>query len=301
VINGRVDVVIPTFNNRAELEECLEALAAQGNDVRAIVCVDGSIDGTRTYLASTTWSFDTVILEHPDRKNHGLAAARNLALPHLEATYVLFLDSDMVLAPHAIDRHLDLVTSRQCISVGKTTYLNASTNLWSRYVASRGKDKSGPGTEMSALYFNAENAMMPSRLILAVQGFDEAFKTYGLEDTELGLRLGATGVPMIFNADAMASTVETRSVAEGLALLHELGRVNLPKVREKHPDAPAPFRIDQLESPRLRDRAFRSLMNPASDLLARLMLPVAPWTIQRRLIAYLAIRAVWRGYSEAIH
>jgi GT2 family glycosyltransferase len=298
-MNGRIDVVIPTFNNRAELQDCLASLAAQGNDVRAIVCVDGSIDGTRAYLTSTTWSFETVVLEHPDQKNHGLAAARNLALPHLEATYVLFLDSDMVLAPHAIDRHLDLVTSRQCISVGKTTYLNASANLWSRYVASRGKHKAAPGAEMSPLYFDAENAMMPARLILAVHGFDEAFKTYGLEDTELGLRLEATGVPIIFNAEAMASTVETRSVAEGLELLYELGRVNLPKVRERHPEAAAPFRINQLESPRLRDRAFRSLMNPVSDLLARLMLPIAPWTIQRRLIAYLVIRAVWRGYSEA--
>lgn len=295
----RLDVVIPTFNNRDELKACLESLISQGHALRAIVCVDGSTDGTLEWLASATFPFEILVLEHPDRANHGLAAGRNLALGHLESTYALFLDSDMVLGPEAIDRHLALVTSRRCISVGRTIYVNARENVWSRYVGSRGKHKATGTGPIRPLYFDAENAMLPAQLIVDLHGFDEDFRSYGLEDTELGIRLGETGIPIIFNSAAVASTVETRTVEEGLLLLHGLGRDNLPKVRRKHPEAGAPFRADQLESSRLRDRGFRLLLNPVSDRIARMLMPVTPWSIQRRLIAYLALRAVWRGYAEA--
>jgi hypothetical protein len=39
-------------------------------------------------------------------------------------------------------------------------------------------------------------------------------------------------------------------------------------------------------------------MNPLSDLVARALLPWAPWPVRRRVIDYLVLRTVWRGYRE---
>jgi glycosyltransferase involved in cell wall biosynthesis len=102
----QVDVVIPTFQNADQLRRCLDSLAGQVGRLMAFVCVDGSTDGTLEFLRSVTYPFPLRVLEHDDRRNHGRSATRNLARWHVTAPYILFLDSDMQLAPGAIARHL---------------------------------------------------------------------------------------------------------------------------------------------------------------------------------------------------
>jgi len=294
--------VIPTFDNRLELEACLRSLATASRDrsLRALVCVDGSTDGTQAWLKSTEFPFVVEVLEHSDRQNHGRAATRNLALDRLEADVTVLLDSDMQPVAEAIDRHVDLVTRSAGVSVGDVVYLNAHDNIWARYMGTRGKNKFRSGSRMPSLYLTAGNVALPTRAFRGVGGFDETLSAYGAEDTELGLRLGAHGVPVYFNAAAGATTVERKSVEVAMAQLRELGRENLPRIRRRHPNALAPFLINRLESPRLADRLFRALLNPVADLAAKSLLRIGPWPIQRRLLNYLALRSLWRGYAEGV-
>lgn len=294
------DVIVPTYDNLVELRACLDALATQRmRDFAVFVCVDGSTDGTAKYLEESEFSFPTQTLEHPDGANHGRAAARNLALPHLTSEYVLLLDSDMRLAPDALARHLELLSQRDCVSVGDVVYLNGRENLWARYLETRGKGKYHPGAEIAPLDFVTANTALRTEDLLAVGGFDETLTGYGGEDTELGLRLASMkGKRFVFNAGARALTVEDKTVEQGLAELHRYAATNLPAIRRRHPDLPAPFWIDRLESGRLRDRALRACLNRLSDRLVDLVLPVAPFAIQRQLLNYKVIRTVFSGYSE---
>jgi len=295
-----VDVVVPSYQNLAELRACLDSLGRQDrSDFRVLVCVDGSTDGTVEFLAAASVPFDLVTLTHPDGRNHGRAAARNLALPHLQADHVLFLDSDMRLSPAGIARHVAALDRSGRISIGDVRYLNASGALWARYLTTRGKYKFAPGSVVGPLEFNTQNVALWVEDLLAVGGFDESLNEYGGEDTDLALRLAKErGATFVYNDAARADTVEHKTVQRGLAELRRYGATNLRAIRRKHPGPPAPYWIDRLERPRLRDRILRALMNPLSDVAARAVVRWAPFALKRRALDYLVLRNVWRGYEE---
>jgi hypothetical protein len=56
--------------------------------------------------------------------------------------------------------------------------------------------------------------------------------------------------------------------------------------------------IDRLESKRLTDRAFRALLNPVTEVLVDLVLLIPVFALQRRLLNYKVLRAVWSGYRQ---
>jgi GT2 family glycosyltransferase len=240
------------------------------------------------------------VLEHPDHRNHGRAATRNLALQFLTAEFALFLDSDMRLTHDAVARHVDLLTRRDCVSIGDVVYLNQSENLWARYIGSRGKNKYASETQVKPTDLVTANCALRTSHFVALGGFDPALQGYGGEDTELAFRLDDRGVPLIFNPGARADTIEHKSVAEGLAQLREFSRVSLRGVRARHPKARTWFLVDRLESSRPRDRLFRAFLNPATDRLVDLLLRVTPFPVQRQLLNYKVISAVFTGYREGL-
>jgi glycosyltransferase involved in cell wall biosynthesis len=294
-----MDILVPTFNNLDQLQRCLDSILPEMPVGQVLVCVDGSTDGTLEYLAVARLSFTLTVLGHPDGRNHGRSATRNLALPHLRAESVLLLDSDMRLEPDALARHLDLLTADEgAASVGDVIYLNANQNLWARYLGTRGKNKSKPGARIRPLDFVTANTALRAADLVAVGGFDETLTGYGGEDTELALRLAKRGRHFIFNGGARATSIETKTVVEGLAQLRRYARTNLHTTRARHPGGPAPFWIDRFDSRTLVNRALRALLNPLTDRIVDLALPRMPFPVQRRLLDYKVIRAVFSGYSE---
>ncbi len=299
-MNGhQVDIVMPTYNNCEELQAGLEALRASSYPrFRVLVCVDGSTDGTVEYLATADLPYPLQALHHTDGGNHGRSAARNLALEYLDADQVLLLDSDMRLAPESLGRHLALLEERDCVSVGDVQYLNAADNIWARYLGTRGKNKHASGSTIRPLDFVTANSAMRAEHFVALGGFDESLASYGGEDTEFAIRLAARGTPFIFNAEARALTIEQKTIDEGLRELRRYGQTNLRTIRSRYPDAPAPFWVDLEESRGWRGRLFRALLNPVADRIVDASFPRVPWAIQRRLLNYKVIRAVFAGYRE---
>jgi glycosyltransferase involved in cell wall biosynthesis len=297
-----IDVVVPTYNNLDELKRCLAGLETQEvPGLRVLVCVDGSTDGTLEYLGQRAHGVAVDVLEHADRRNHGRAAARNLALPVLAADSVLFLDSDMRLAPGAVSRHLELLGRQECVSVGDVVYLNQSENLWARYIGSRGKNKHSAGAKLTPTDFVTANCALHTAHLEAVGGFDLTLEGYGGEDTELAFRLvDERSLSIIFNPDARAETIEDKSLEQGLAELREFATVSLGTIRARHEGARNWFLVNRLESSRLRDRLFRGLVNPATDRLVDLLLRVTPFPVQRQLLNYKVISAVFAGYREGL-
>ena len=297
---ARVDVIVPTYNNLAELQRCLGSIGPSDLVERVLVCVDGSTDGTLEHLLGATYEIELVTLEHPDGLNHGRAATRNLALPHLRAPFVLLLDSDMKLEPDAMERHLAVLRSRPCVSIGAVRYENARQNLWARYLMTRGANKNRAGATVRPLDFVTANSALPTVDLLAVGGFDETLSGYGGEDTELALRLHERRVQFVFNADAIATSVETKTAAAGLDELRRYGATNLRTTRARHPELPAPYLVDRLESDKPGDRLFAALLNPLTDGLASLLIRIPWFPLQRRLLNYRVLRAVWSGYREGL-
>jgi glycosyltransferase involved in cell wall biosynthesis len=297
----RLDVIVPTFQNLDELRECLAALDQQSSvELRVLVCVDGSTDGTLEWLSSAAFGFELIVLTHPDGRNHGRAQARNLALPHLRNEWLLLLDSDMRLEPGAAARHCALLSERDCVSVGAIEYRRTEGNLWARYLNTRGRNRYRDGATLSFNQFVTANSALSSTDFVRLGGFDWDLETYAGEDTEFAYRLATKGGrPFVYNSAALAWTVEDKTVEQAMAQFRAYGRTNLRTIHRKHPAMPHVFMTDRLGSLRLRDRMFRAVLNPSTDALARILLRWGPFAIQRRVLNYQVIRAVTSGWCEA--
>jgi GT2 family glycosyltransferase len=96
-------------------------------------------------------------------------------------------------------------------------------------------------------------------VLLALGGFDEAFRVYGHEDYELALRLQAAGVELTFSADACAHQHYEKSFAgfarDGIAR----GRTAV-LFAGKHPDIVDRIKLSEYRSGPWRWRALRGLL-----------------------------------------
>jgi glycosyltransferase involved in cell wall biosynthesis len=100
----RVSVLLTVYNYADVVGEAISSVAANDHDAFELVVVDdgstdGSLEAVRRALAECSWLPVTLIARG---RNHGLAAARNLALQHARSDYVFILDADNALYPHCL-------------------------------------------------------------------------------------------------------------------------------------------------------------------------------------------------------
>lgn len=90
----KISIIIPTYNEKGTLENCIESLGFQTfTDFETIIVDDGSTDGTIQILenlSKTLPNFSFV------RQNHlGAGAARNLGAKKASGEILIFVDADM--------------------------------------------------------------------------------------------------------------------------------------------------------------------------------------------------------------
>lgn len=100
----KASVLIPSYNSRATIASCLEALRAQRTEHEfEVVLVDSSEDGTGELVAERFPEVRLVRL--PERTLPG--RARNLAAEAARGELLLFTDADCVVAPDWVQRLVD--------------------------------------------------------------------------------------------------------------------------------------------------------------------------------------------------
>lgn len=88
-----ISVIVPVYNVRRYLRQCLESLASQDYPSFEIVLVDdGSTDGSGRICDEYATRNKRFSVVH--QSNAGLSAARNVGLAHAHGRYVSFVDSD---------------------------------------------------------------------------------------------------------------------------------------------------------------------------------------------------------------
>lgn len=107
-----VSIVIPTKSRRDLLAQTLDSLRAQSfPDWEAIVIDDHSDDGTVELLQSAS-AADPRIRFLQASGQRGAPAARNLGARAARGRYVIFLDSDDLLAPHCLRQRVAFLEAR---------------------------------------------------------------------------------------------------------------------------------------------------------------------------------------------
>lgn len=96
-----VSIIIPVYNKEQYIRQCLESLLQQDFDSFEIVAVDdGSTDGSGEICDQ--WAAKDQRIQVIHTENGGVTAARRKGVEQAEGCYVMFVDADDQLLPHAI-------------------------------------------------------------------------------------------------------------------------------------------------------------------------------------------------------
>ncbi|MBX7142821.1 MAG: glycosyltransferase [Oligoflexia bacterium] len=121
--SARVAVVIPCYNQASYLPEAVESVVRQTFDNwECIIVNDGSPDETSAVARELIAKFSDKRIYLVEKKNGGLADARNWGIAASCAEYVLPLDSDDKLQPSAIERLVAVLDREQQYAIAYPDY-----------------------------------------------------------------------------------------------------------------------------------------------------------------------------------
>lgn len=158
-----VTIVIPFFNVGPFLAEAIESVLAQTfTDWELLLVDDGGIDESRAIADSYCLRFPERIrcLEHPNRSNRGISAARNRGWREARGELVSFLDGDDAWYPDKLQRQVAIFLDHPEVDlcIGATLYWHqwpGSPSHLADYLASAGGPANrviGPGELVKIIY-----------------------------------------------------------------------------------------------------------------------------------------------------
>lgn len=104
-----ISVIIPVYNAEQYLSECIDSLLVQScQDIEIILVNDGSLDGSG--IICEQYSQKDGRVNYISQENAGVSVARNAALDVAKGEYVVFVDSDDVVAPNYLQTLQNLST-----------------------------------------------------------------------------------------------------------------------------------------------------------------------------------------------
>ena len=205
-----LSVVIPTFQRRDSLLRLLTSLTRQtlpAGAYEVIAVVDGSTDGTAEAARGLAVPYAMSVLEGPNR---GRARACNAGVRAATGDVVVFLDDDMEASPDFLAAHARAHAGaiRRAVVGAAPIAISPDSPPFVRYMAKGFRKRlerlGAPGYRLHFRDTYTGNFSAPREVLLAVGGFDEAFRVYGHEDYELALGLQGAGVELVYSASACA-------------------------------------------------------------------------------------------------
>lgn len=167
-IQKTISVIIPMYSYAQYLDEAIQSVLNQSLPANEIICVsDGAIDNS-VEIAS---KYPVKIVE---KKNGGLASARNAGAKVATSNYLISFDSDDIMRPDCLKEHLNLAAPNTIVTCGLMAF--GSEN----YTARPKKASFELLKERNVIY---SNSLFPKSLWERVGGFDESdTMRLGLED-----------------------------------------------------------------------------------------------------------------------
>lgn len=195
-----VTVIVPTYNRKGLLRECLASLLSQtyAEDCYEIIIVDdGSTDGTKG-LVDRVAHGSSPELRYFRQSNRGPGAARNLGIKNARGEIIAFTDDDCIASPTWLQNGIRPFGAGQIAAVQGQTLPAEQVRLrffpprFSYTVQVTGETWPYPTCNM----FYRRQA------ILDVDGFNERYRT-AAEDADLAWRIKEKGMKIVFSGDVL--------------------------------------------------------------------------------------------------
>ncbi len=194
-----LSIVVPAYNAAEHLRLSLPALLANDLAHTEVVVVDDQSEDATAQIVERLSGGQLRLVRQPARG--GPAAARNRGIQETSHRFLLFLDADVVLPPHAllwIRESLDIYRHRPEVGGVLGTYsekirwedfFSNYKNLYTCHLYRR-TDTLSPFVHTAMLCIRRE-------VLESVGGFDEELAT--VEDFRLGLELGSAGYRFVID------------------------------------------------------------------------------------------------------
>jgi glycosyltransferase involved in cell wall biosynthesis/peptidoglycan/xylan/chitin deacetylase (PgdA/CDA1 family) len=234
----RFSVVVPTFQRRELVLECVHSLARQRFEQpwEIVVVVDGSTDGTAEALGRLRLKVSLKIVEQPNR---GLSAARNAGAAVAGGELVLFLDDDMEADPEMLAEHdrshregADAVMGDMPMHPDSPPTLIAdAVRGWAEERSARLKVGDGKLRFHDLL---GGQLSVRRQVVEELGGFDREFTArgaFGGEDIDFGYRLLRSGSRLVFNPAAISRQKYVVTPANYLRQWRDAGRASVALAR----------------------------------------------------------------------
>ena len=209
-MNPRTTVVIPNYNGKKYLKECMDSLKKSTIPIKIILVDNGSEDGSIAFMKE---SYPQVrLLAFPE--NRGFSAAVNAGIRAADTEYVLLLNNDTSSEPELaaeLEKVLDqeekaLCAGAKMVSMCQPQYLDGAGDYYCAlgWAFARGKDQDRnrfgePDRTFSAC---AGAALYRKSLLEEIGLFDEEHFAY-LEDVDVGYRGNIYGYPSRYAPSAV--------------------------------------------------------------------------------------------------
>jgi GT2 family glycosyltransferase len=264
-----VSVIIPTFNRRSVVTECLCALVRQDclpDRFEVIVVDDGSGDGTAQAVAvqASASTPHIVLVRQP---NSGANAARNKGISLARGAILVFLNDDSIAAPGLVAEHIRMHTRypEQNVAILGALYDSPALapSIFNDLHRDPRFDRLPEGADLDWRSFYTYNVSLKAEL-LQDDRFNPGLRWH--EDVELGQRLARRGLRICFAPMAIAYHQHAMSETGYLATAEREG-VALAAWYQSMPELKHDLVDLGLRSSRLGTSAARHIL--ADVLIAR--------------------------------
>lgn len=176
-MDPEISIIIPTYNRADLVGETIQSVLDQTfNSYEIVVVDDGSSDNTREVLD------DMIRSEHIRyvfQENSGRSEARNNGLMNSSSNFLMFLDSDDILAPNCLEllRSAALSYPNSGLVAGKRVFIDKLGNeidvIDPISITEGIFDKRIPFKKIRQLFFPPSTYIVKRDLALAVNGYDK--------------------------------------------------------------------------------------------------------------------------------
>src|SRR3990172_8019634 len=192
----RISIIVPAYNNKAELDECLQALTTSSYpDAEIIVVDDASTDDLPRVAARNGVRVVRRV------RNGGPGAARNSGALHARGDILFFVDADVVIAPGAVGRVARVLDENPDLAAVFGSYdaqprargvVSQYRNLLHHFVHQAGNSE-------ASTFWGGCGAVRRA-VFQELGGFDEKrFPRPSIEDIEFGYRLRRAGYRVLLD------------------------------------------------------------------------------------------------------
>ena len=207
-----LSVIIPNWNGRRFLEECIDSLKGQTfQDFETILVDNGSTDGSADFAQERYGEFLRILR---NKENLGFAGGNNVGIRMARGEYIVLLNNDTAADPYWLeelvkaarfDPAIGMWGSKVC-SYDQRDRIDGVGELiyWDGLCRARGqyeKDRGAYPTE-EIFFPQGCGAMYRKSLFDGIGLFDEDFFAYA-DDSDIGIRARLAGWKCLFVPDAV--------------------------------------------------------------------------------------------------